>query len=73
MAQRRDKQLIKKISARIREIRTHAGVTQEQFYNDTEIHIGRLERAQLNIRVTTLKVVCDYFGMTLKEFFEPLE
>ena len=39
--QRNDKILRKIIATKIKEIREDAGVTHEEFYNDTDIPIGR--------------------------------
>lgn len=38
-------------------------------YIDTNIHIARIETAKVNISVSTLKAICDYFGISLAEFF----
>jgi len=44
-------------------------VTQEVFYFDTNIHIGRIETARVNITISTLDAICQYFGTNLEEFF----
>lgn len=64
-----DTELLWQIAETIKELRKEKGVTQEVFFHDTGIHIGRIERAQRNISVTTLKQVCDYLGVSLEEFF----
>ena len=66
-------ELLWKIAARIKELREAKGITQEAFYHDTGIHIGRIERAQRNISVTTLAQVCEYLGVGLEEFFRGLQ
>jgi len=73
MGQRNDKAFLKKIATRIKGIRERAGVTHEQFYNDTDIHIGRIERAQTNITVVTLTHICKYFDISLSDFFGEIE
>ena len=73
MGQRNDKALLKKIAARIKAIRERAEITQEQFYNDTDIHIGRIERAQTNITLVTLMHICKYFDVSLRDFFKEIE
>lgn len=62
--------LLKKVAIRIKELRQKNNITQEDFYNDTNIHVGRIERGKLNITVSTLDYICKYFGITLQEFFE---
>ncbi|MBC8267057.1 MAG: helix-turn-helix transcriptional regulator [Flavobacteriales bacterium] len=69
MAQLSDTELLKQIANRIKELRKEKGVTQEAFYNDTNIHIARIERGKTNISISTLNAICNYFEITLKEFF----
>lgn len=66
-------ELLWKIAARIKSLREAKGLTQEEFYNDTGIHIGRIERAQRNISVTTLAQICEYLEVDLERFFSGLE
>lgn len=60
-------EIAKKVKA-LRE-KDKRGLTQEAFYNDTGIHIGRIESGASNISVSTLEAVCRYFGLTLEQFF----
>ena len=73
MAQFRDEALLKKIAKKLKQLREEHNVTQETFYNDTNIHIGRIESLKANISVSTLNVICKYFGITLGEFFGGIE
>lgn len=68
-----DTELLWQIARRIKTLREKRGITQEVFYNDTGIHIGRIERAQRNISVTTLAQISKYLGVTLGEFFAELK
>lgn len=61
--------LLLSISQRIKELRSKQGVTQEVFYNDTNIHIARIEQGQLNVSVSTLSVICKYLNISLSDFF----
>ena len=70
MAQIKNKTLLKKIAHKIKALREKHNITQEQFYNDTSIHIGRIETAQSNVSVSTLDAICKYFRISLAEFFE---
>jgi len=38
----------------IKNLRFEKGITQEDFYNDTGIHIVRTETGKLKIRISTL-------------------
>ncbi len=64
-----DKELLNKIAFRIKTLRAQKGITQEVFYNDTGINIGRIERSKRNLSVSSLKKICDYFNVSLSEFF----
>ncbi len=65
-----DKKLIIAIVSKLKKIREAKGLTQEDFYNDTGIHIGRIESGKYDITVTTLKRICKYYNLPLSEFFE---
>ena len=73
MLNQKDEILLKAIAAEIRRIRLSKGLSQETIYLDTEIHCARLEQGRLNVTVGTLKRLCDYFGLTLSEFFKEIE
>lgn len=68
----RDDMLIRRIAGRLKELRMRKGVSQEAVYDTTGIHIGKIETEQYNITVSTLSKLCDYYGVTLDEFFAPL-
>ncbi len=67
--QRANKELLQKIAVRIKELRERKGVSQEDFITDTGINIGRIESSKSNFSVSTLEVICNYFEITLKDFF----
>jgi transcriptional regulator with XRE-family HTH domain len=73
MAQIRNQILLNKIALRLKELREEKGVSQEHLYNETEIHIARVETAKVNVSVSTLERLCSYFGLTLGEFFAGIE
>jgi transcriptional regulator with XRE-family HTH domain len=66
----RNKQLLLKVACRIKQLRENAGVTQEEFYNDTGINLGRIEQGINDPSVSTIERICDYFGIELAEFFK---
>lgn len=69
MAQIKDKELLTMIAARIKQLRARHDLSQEAFFNDTNIHIARIETGDLNISVSTLNAICKYFNISLKDFF----
>ncbi len=68
----RNELLIRNIARKVKKLREEKKITQEVFYLDTGIHIGRLEAEKVNPSISTLKVVSDYFGLSLAEFFKGL-
>lgn len=70
MAQLRDPILIQKVVDKIKKLRQQNGITLEQFYNDTNIHLSRIESSKVNISISTLSAICKYFGLSLAEFFK---
>lgn len=73
MGQIRDTKLLKKIAIVMKKLREDSGLTQEDVYNDTNIHIGRIETAKANLTVSTLSALCKYFKIKLSEFHKEIE
>jgi transcriptional regulator with XRE-family HTH domain len=67
--QRCNFELLLKIAKRIKQLREEKNVSQGTFYIDTDIHIARIELGKINITITTLQDICDYFNISLDEFF----
>ena len=72
MGQLKDEILLKKVATRIKELREAKNITQEVFYNDTDIHIGRIELGNQNISISTLYHICKYLDIRLEDFFKDL-
>jgi transcriptional regulator with XRE-family HTH domain len=70
MGQLKDEVLLHKIAMKLKTLRDNKGVSQEDMYNETDIHIARIETAKVNISVSTLSKLCSYFGITMSEFFD---
>ncbi|HHC78605.1 MAG TPA: XRE family transcriptional regulator [Flavobacteriia bacterium] len=73
MAQIKDDILLKKIALCIKQIRKDAAITLDDFYVDTGIHLARIEQGKTNISIITLSAICNYFDISLKDFFSLLE
>jgi transcriptional regulator with XRE-family HTH domain len=73
MGQIKDEILLHKISIRLKTLREENHLTQEQVYNETDIHIARIETAKVNISVSTLSKLCSYFKISLTDFFKGIE
>jgi transcriptional regulator with XRE-family HTH domain len=68
MGQVRDTKLLQKIALVIKELRDEKELTQEDVFNDTNIHVGRIETARANVSVSTLSMLCKYFKINLSDF-----
>ena len=73
MPQIRDKKLLQKIAVVVKELRTEESLSQEDVYNDTNIHVGRIETANANVTVSTLSALCKYFKISLSAFHQRVE
>jgi len=73
MPQIRDTKLLQKIALVIKQLRETKGVSQEEVYNDINIHIGRIETAKANLSVSTLSALCKYFKIRISEFHKMVE
>ena len=51
---------------------TNKGTAQEEVFNDTDIHIGRIETAASNVTVSILDAICKYYKTNLEQFFSEL-
>lgn len=67
--QRKNLKLLLAIGDRLKEIRRERNLSQEDVFNDTGIHIARIETGRQNISISTLNALCVYYSTTLKEFF----
>jgi len=70
MGQLRDEILIQKVIDKIKKLREQHGVTLEQFYNDTNIHLSRIESSKVNVSISTLSAICKYFKISMSEFLK---
>ncbi len=68
-----DAEHLKTIILTIKEVRKKHGVTLETFYFDTGIHLARIEQGKTNISVSTLSKICNYFNLSLADFFKLFE
>lgn len=70
--QLKDQLLLKKVALKLKALREAKGLSQEQLYNDTDIHVGRIETGRNNISISTLSRLCEYFNISLSDFFKKL-
>ena len=61
------------VALRIRELRKERGLTQTAVIEDTGISLGRIESGRMNLSLTTIAILCEYFEITFEEFFRGLK
>lgn len=59
-----------KIAKRIKSLRQEKGVSQQDAYNDTGIHFGRVEQGKRDVGYLTLLRITNYFEISLEDFFK---
>ena len=64
-AQLKDQALLRSTEDGLKVLRRQRNLTQEDFYNDTGIHISRVETGRVNITLSTLKTILDYYQVPL--------
>lgn len=70
--QRCNQELLNNIAKKIKQLREEKGISQDTFYIDTDIHIARIEVGKVNVTVSTLQDICDYFEIKLSDFFKDI-
>ncbi|MEM0541267.1 helix-turn-helix transcriptional regulator [Flavobacterium sp. j3] len=71
--QLQNSELTQRIVICIKQLRKERTITLEVFYFDTGIHLARIEQGKQNISVATLSKICDYFEISLSDFFIMVE
>ena len=71
-AQLKDQKLLRSTVDGLKILRKQRNLTQEDFYNDTGIHISRVETGRVNISLSTLKTILDYYQVSLSSFFQSI-
>jgi transcriptional regulator with XRE-family HTH domain len=73
MPQNRDHKLLISIALVLKELRESRGVSQQDVYLDTNVHIGRIENGKVNPSVSTLALLLKYFRIKMSEFYMMVE
>jgi transcriptional regulator with XRE-family HTH domain len=64
--------LVKDVVVLLKKIRVDRKLTLEDVYNDTGIHIARIESAKTNITLSTLQSLLNYYNIKMIDFFNLL-
>ncbi len=62
--------MLRQIMGRLRELRKARGLTQEAVHEDTGIDLAFYESRLTNFSITTIAILCSYFEITLRDFFD---
>lgn len=65
--------LLRSIADRLRLLRIERGLTQEVVTDRTKINIGLYELGTTNITIALLTELCNFYNVTLEEFFRDIE
>jgi transcriptional regulator with XRE-family HTH domain len=57
---------------RLQRLRRERGLSLQEVYDATGIHIARLEARKANMTVLTLATLCRHYEVTLADFFRGL-
>lgn len=68
-----NKILLKKIAIRLKELRKSHSITQSELYEDTGVNIGRIERGINDLSVSSLSKLCEYFEISIEDFFKKIK
>ena len=69
---RRDKELLGKVVMRVKELRALHGHSQLDLNAGTEVDIANLETGANFPNLTTISIICEFYDITLDEFFAPM-
>lgn len=73
VVQRKNEKVLREVAERLRDLRNKRGISQDTVYIDTDVNVKRIEVGSINISLTTLVLLCNYYGVTLEEFFRGMD
>lgn len=79
MGQIKNIELLKAIRTVLQDLRAGTGLSQEAVITDimdskhTTLNLARIETGKGNISASTLYLLCDYYKITLSDFFKRVE
>jgi transcriptional regulator with XRE-family HTH domain len=69
----KDKELINAMAVVLKDIRKSRTLSQQVVYEETGIHVGRIELGLLNVSITTLSRLCKFYHVNLIDLFARLQ
>lgn len=64
-----DQERLLYLAKKVKELRQKKGVSQEEAYNVTGIHFGRIEQGKRDVSYLTICKIIEYFDCPHKELF----
>ena len=61
------------IGEKLVKLREARGLSQQKVYIHKGIDMDMIERGEYNLTLTTLSDLCDYYNISIKEFFKGVE
>lgn len=62
--------ILLKFASRVKQLRQEKGLTQEDAFNDTGIHFGRIEQGKRDVSLTTLIKIAEYFEIPVGDLVD---
>ncbi len=72
MAQRHNDRIIDLIAGKFRALRKERKLTQEAVREDTGVNVKNIERGGMNLTITTITILCEYYEISLADFFRDI-
>jgi transcriptional regulator with XRE-family HTH domain len=65
--------LLAELARRLKALREEKNVPLQEVYDVTGIHVARIEANRLNVTITTLDTLCQYYGTTMADLLQGIE
>lgn len=65
--------LLRSIGRRLKQLREEKGLTQEVVTDRTKVNVGLYEVGTTNMTIVVLTVLCNFYDVSLKEFFRDMD
>ena len=65
-----DKTILTEFAIKVKAYRQKKGVTQQDAYNDTGIHFGRIEQGKRDVSLTTLIKIIAYLEINASDLLD---
>lgn len=67
----KNEKVLREVAERLRDLRNKWGISQDTVY--INVNVKRIEVGSINISLATLMILCNYYGVTMEEFFRGMD